>query len=395
MTEYRIRTDSRIGGTLLAIVFGVMGLFLLARGSSGVPRREATVLLTGGVFVVAMAVITALHVFLARLMLDEHSVTLRGVFGTRSLLVGDIAGYRLRGYEYTHLISRNGGRGLKISDSYQRQDDIARWIRERFEDLDVAGQQQDEKAIMADDHFGRTEDERRVRLERAKTFALGGSFLGVILLLWELLYPYAFLMIAALVMPWAVVYALWRSRGLIRLRVGRGSGYPSLLFPLLLPVATVLVAALRDYKIYAFPSKGWVMLAAMTVLTAALFLIVCARSVRPERRRALIVGLTVLTAAIYSYGSIVFINCYYDGNAPEQMRVRVVSKRVAHEKYRDSYYLGLSAWGKLSEDNDVNVSGLMYDAVHKGDSVTVNLQPGKFGIPWYWVNYAGVHSTRY
>lgn len=58
-----------------------------------------------------------------------------------------------------------------------------------------------------------------------------------------------------------------------------------------------------------------------------------------------------------------------------------MQKRISHGKHT-SHYLLLSNWGKEDDHEERDVSENFYDSVQVGDSIEVDVHPGKWGIPW-------------
>jgi len=390
MMEYRIAKGMRIFVFISLALFAVIGIyFLVALFVEHLTANQAGLSVFLGVFMLLFAAWGLMHVLRTRLTIDERAVTLQTGFRTKTILLKDIAGYRIAGYNQIFLVPKSGRRALQIPAGLERTKELREWVRMKFDNTNTLQEQEDTRTILADQQFGQTKDDRWMNLKRAKGIANAGSANGLALLLWVMLYPqpYEWVMIALLIAPWVAVYGTWYSRGLIRLTAKKGSGYPTLLLFILLPVMGLLYAVLRDYSIYDFPARGWMMLAATTLPVAGLCILACAKSIAPEDRKGLIVFFVVVISAVYSFGSIVFINCFYDRSEPEIWRAQVLRKRVSYGTYGTTadFYLELSAWGRFKTGEEVEVPKKVYNDVNNGDSVNIFLRQGKWKIPWYWV----------
>jgi len=51
-----------------------------------------------------------------------------------------------------------------------------------------------------------------------------------------------------------------------------------------------------------------------------------------------------------------------------------------------SYYITTTPWGRYTQPEEVRVSRSLYQGLQLGDSVNIYLQPGKLGIPWYFLD---------
>ena len=383
--EYRIGTRMRVIVFLCAVLFGGLGLFMMAGVFTG--QKPLGLFLVMGVFFLAFTLWMVLTVLKTRLKIDDQSITMQTAFTRRTLLLKDIAGYRLAGYNYMYLVPKARSRPIKISANFQGQKEIYDWVKMRYDDVDALQQQRDREDILTNEKFGETEDDRWFNLKRANNMVAAASANAIALLLWEIFYPqpYAILMILLLIAPWVAVYGTWYSRGLIRLTKKKGSGYPTLAMLMILPIVGIIVAILRDYKLYEFSSGNWVVLGVVSVAVTVLFVIFCMKALAAERRKWLVVLFILFFSALYSFGLLVFYNCYYDRTEPQGWRVPVVGKRISTGRYSDTYYLQLGAWGRWEEGHDVDVPKKMYNAVDRGDTLNVFLRQGKLGIKWYWV----------
>jgi hypothetical protein len=92
----------------------------------------------------------------------------------------------------------------------------------------------------------------------------------------------------------------------------------------------------------------------------------------------LIVG--TLAALAFSYGSIIYINCYYDNSTSILRIVPVTDKRVSTGKHT-SYYITLDAWGNYPEDEH-SIDKKLYNSVDIGTEVKVYELNGSLNIPW-------------
>jgi len=389
MMEYRIAKGMRVFVYISLALFAFMGIYFLVAVFGDLPANQVALSLFMGIFMILFAVWGLAHVLRTRLTIDERAVTLRTGFRTKTILLKDIAGYRIAGYNQLFLVPKSGRKALQIPTGLERAKELHEWARARFDNTNMLQEQADTQEILADQRFGQTQDDRWLSLKRAKGIASAGSANGLALLLWVMFYPqpYEWLMIILLIVPWVGVYGTWYSRGLIRLTAKKGSGYPTLLLLILLPVVGLLYAVLRDYSIYNFSGKGWAILVAATLLTSAICIIACAKSIAPEDRKGLIVFFVIIMSAAYSFGSVVFINCFYDRSEPEIWRAQVLQKRVSTGNYgtTSNYYLELSAWGRFKKGEDFEVPKKVYNDVNNGDTVNVFLRQGKWNIPWYWV----------
>ena len=109
---------------------------------------------------------------------------------------------------------------------------------------------------------------------------------------------------------------------------------------------------------------------------------VCRKVIKKEGEKLFIVCGIFVLAGIYSYSLLIFSNCYYDKSAAEEWPVKVVNRRIFDSRTK-SYHLTLSPWGRFKNDNEIEVSGRYFDKVQDADGITVYLEKGIWGVPWY------------
>jgi hypothetical protein len=92
---------------------------------------------------------------------------------------------------------------------------------------------------------------------------------------------------------------------------------------------------------------------------------------------------------VYSFGTIVHLNCFYDKSIPEAFTVKIISKRmsVSNDRYskRTWYYFKLSPWGQQTKEDEVKVSREFYNEMNENDEVKINFKKGKLGVSWFMV----------
>ena len=335
------------------------------------------------VFFFVFPVCLVLSIVRTQVTIDDHSVTVRNIFGTRTLLQRDIEGYRIIVGNRLLLVHKAGDRSLRMPSNLERQRELVKWARTRFDNLGGNEPWRERKAILANEAFGDTEDARWMSLKRAKSLASAGTVNAIGLLLWEIVYPEPreWLMIVLLAAPWVAVFAIWYSKGLIRLASRKGSIYPSLILLLVVPVVGILMAILRDYMVYLFAAREWMLVGMGGLITAAICIIACRKAI--EKEKILPFFCILVISCAYSFGLIFITNCYYDRSVPAHWRVRVLNTRVSTES--KLHYLELSAWGRFGQGNSEEVTEDLYNGINAGDSVNIYVGQGKWKIPWYWI----------
>jgi hypothetical protein len=386
MMEYRVAKGWRIFSLTIAVGLLILGVVLIERSFAFQQAQSKMPLVIFGVILIPFAILiyreTAMHL----LTIDDQSVTLRRGFYTRSIRLADIDGYRRGEKNALYIVSKNGGKQVRISDYLENRKELVEWLKEKYTDLDARRVEEETKEILEDDRFGGTAEEREIKLKNARQVARGGIAVSFLVFLWVLFFPEPFevLMLVTFALPLAGLYAVWHYKGLLRLVVKKTSAYPSALYLLFMPVLAAWVSILRGYELYPVPGSAWRMMIVIAVLLAGIGVLACRAVLSTDENTRIGYLLILLIAGLYSYNIVVFSNCYYDRVRPERYRVQVLSKTLSRGK-STSYHLHLSSWGIYGEGRSVSVARTFYNAVDVNDSVSVYLKPGKWNIPWYRV----------
>lgn len=83
----------------------------------------------------------------------------------------------------------------------------------------------------------------------------------------------------------------------------------------------------------------------------------------------------------FSFGTIVFINCWYDKSAPDYYNAEVLGKRISSGK-STTYYIELAPWGPQKKNEEVSVNKNLYNDLEVSDGVDIYYKKGLLNIPW-------------
>lgn len=385
MMEYQISKGWRIFSGLLAAALLVGGILLIVHSFNAVLGSKPAFFLMG-----AILSPVALYLFISsavtRLTIDEYSITIKRAYSSRSIPLKDIEGYRRGEKDSLYIVPKDGVKSMRIPINLERRSELIEWLEEKYPDLDLIELEKETQQLLDNDRFGLTKEERKTNLARARRVAGIAWFVSAGLFTWVLIYPepYEFLMIALLAAPLVAIYTTWYFKGLMRLTKTKSSPYPTVVIPALLPTFGILLRAIIGYDLYAFQKPAWTLLLVASVLVTLIVIGACREGLRGEKAKALLYVCIFVVAGAYSYGAIVFTNCFYDRSVPEKFRVQVTGKWISGGK-STSYYLKLSPWGRFEKGKQVTVSKSFYGRMETGDSLSVFLKQGKWNIPWYRV----------
>lgn len=226
-----------------------------------------------------------------------------------------------------------------------------------------------------------------IRLKSAKQLATAGGTVGLLLFLLAIcdVGSYQWLMLVMLGIPWLAVGLTWYFKGIFRFYYSRRSMYPSLSVMALLAEMAALIVVFGSYGIYEWDKKVWILLAVVSVLVFLVWAVACRAAIAEEKDLFGTSAALMVAVVLYSFSALIFTNCNYDQSTPQIWRVAVNSKHVSYSRYSTKYDLSLSPWGRFTKGESVQVPSSFYYGVARGDSVSVYLRAGEWGIPWYQV----------
>lgn len=155
---------------------------------------------------------------------------------------------------------------------------------------------------------------------------------------------------------------------------------------IVLPTWTIMARVFFDYRIdsYSALAVSGSVLFGMIAL-AVLFTHSLKLSANFPRNVAVIL-LLIGNLALYSYSTVVALNCRFDYSEPLKYSVTVIDKSIIRIRRAEICYLKIRPWGPHKEVEDIRVDYYQYRDVEIGGQITIIYYEGLFGIRWYDVN---------
>jgi hypothetical protein len=384
--EYRIDKRMRLFMTAVCALFALLGLACLIQAFLPPADKQDTALVVMGAFLTLLGLFLFLQVIKSRLIINNKGVYLQEAFRTRSLLLDEIAGYGYFSKNRRLVIIPKSPKQKKIiiSNFMEGRRELEIWLA-RFPNLDAVKYEQEADQIFSNEQLGASESERLVRLKKARTVANAGNTVGIASLVWAWMspQPYDWAIITAFILPWVALYISWHFKGLIRFGAQKASPYPSMGGLVFLPVVGLWLRVLIDYPMYE-PAGVWVPVLATTALLAMVCLYISNKLFGGMKKNPVAWLILLVVTFTYSYGLVIFTNCYYDGSAPKELRVTVNGKRI-NKGRTTTYYLSLDAWGRYTEEQEVSVKKALFEKINEGEQVHIYLFGGRWHMPWYHI----------
>lgn len=322
----------------------------------------------------------------SRVIVDDQRISLRSMFSNRELLFDDIRGYRV--HENYIFVEPNaeGKKKIKISTYFEKTDEILEWLSSNYPNLDYLTIEQEQRAILESEGFGRTTVEREEKLNRARWTSKILNWLGGIVAVWTLFVaqPYEYSILTSIAIPIASIVVLKMYGGLIRIDDRRDSAYPTIFWAVLSTSLGLFLRALLDFNIFEYKNI-WLPSGLITLFFIAFLLIGNSEfKFKMARDYFAILSLSLFLFG-YSYGSVVVLNCYYDNSVSDQFKSKILSKRIDSGN-TTTYYFELEPWGNQTEIDEVSVSKNLFDQLEANDTARIYFNKGLFKIPWFEIS---------
>lgn len=335
---------------------------------------------------IAIIIFGLIDTIQGRIIIQQDRIIAISLFKQRELKLDEIIGYTINeNYIFIEPIS-NTKKRIKISKYIGGYDEILLWISQQLPDLETQSAMIEEQRILSDDNIGWSTEMRAEKLAKARKTAKIINWCAGISFAWVLFYPspYQYALLPAIIIPIIAMIVLKFSNGLIKFDEKKGSAYPTIIHAFIFPSLALMLRAVLDFDIFDY-SK--VFLPTTVFAIFLLFVLFLKQQEFKFKSKQDVVAVCVATVfvIIYSFGTIIHVNCFYDQSNSKQYSAQVLSKRISSGK-TTTYYFKLSPWGPQLEENEVSVDEENYNHVVEGAEVKIYYKTGLLEIPWLIVS---------
>jgi len=225
-----------------------------------------------------------------KLIIEKDKIINIGIFKTKKLNIDNVKGFKVN-KNYLSFFSKNKrDKKIKVSTYVGRFGELLSWSEQQFNNLDLDEFVSEEKEILENKEFGRTQEEREDSLVKAKKTTKIINTISWIVALSTWFYPhfYQIQIILCAILPIIGLFIYKTSKGLIRLDEKPNSPYPNIHSTLIIPSLTLLIRALVDFTIFDY-SNLWSLI--LTIIAVFGVLILKDSNVQYDFKK----GLTYLT----------------------------------------------------------------------------------------------------
>lgn len=328
-----------------------------------------------------LGLFSAAHILLFEITLYSDRLEWRGTFKWRTIQRDQISGWRILPVQGSRILElamhHSSNWPVQIPLYFVPDAAFAEWLG-AVPNLDEKEQAESKAEIENNPAFGMSKDERLASVDRARIVTRSATGLVVFLIAWAIFAPLGreAARLALIAAPWALLLAVWGSRGRIRLNEVRNDRHPSILLPCLLTFPVLGLFALADCELLFWRPVIFPMIAYGLLLSAF------ALAADASLRNKLAVGVFVIVISM-SFGPVIELNMLVDNATPTLFRYVVREKWVTRGKHA-SYNIAVDRTSADSPDIDTtHVSRAVYARSNVGDPFCIALHEGALSIPWF------------
>lgn len=386
MQTFRISRRTRVWFNLLSLGFlaaSIAGIVWVISEQTGIGLM---VLCLAFASFGAMGVIGLLSTYRSLVEISEEKIRVVYALSTKELRLNEIAGFRLtqpgRHSPYPTLLlipKQPKSRRLKIDLFHERRGEILTWAAVKLRNLDVAEHASELAAIAADERLGFNQEQRLLRVRKARRIVNVFNVLAVGAAGWAFFAPrpYGWVMGLLIILPLIACVLRQTLPHAVRFDGKNTSAYPQVCLIFMLPALALSLRSFLDADILHW-SSFWIPWLTVGLAVTAWII----SSAKEMRAAAFFFTLLPFTLA-YSYGAVIHVNCFYDHSATQTHLTTVLSKREARGK-GTQYHLKVAPWIDQTE-REVRVGPQTYARHHPGSQASIHIQKGALSIPFYFV----------
>lgn len=373
----------------LKIVFGIIalsiiGFLIVLITSVGLTTKPGLVIYFAVILIFPLLAI--ISKIIRKVIVSADSIISVRLFGRRELLTSNVKGFRIgdKIINIEPLSATDKKIVIRGFSDLGNHEDLTRWLRENFTDLDAKDLHEEQNKILHDSTLGITEKERKDKLSKARQIAVGYNITGAVLGVAGFFMVEKPVVLALLVIyPLLAIVVMKVSRGLIKfVSSKKKSVYPSVLIGFYLPALVLFITSIVKYDIFNYQAVWPIAIGVSVAVVILLGLTGINKSASSVNGQVVFM---IVLSCLYGYGSTVGVNCSFDESKPQVYNATVIDHHLQKGK-STTYYLMLSPWGPRHEPAEVTVGRSLYQQVAVGQTVDVNYRKGFLNIPWYSVS---------
>jgi hypothetical protein len=376
--EYRLSTYMKCLYGGVGIVLFIFFIYILATvndHNSMVGFLFSTLSLTGSVLIFVNLVRRSV-------VINSQTITCTSLFSRKQLELDEIKGCRVETkIIYIEPVAEDRP-AIRIGNyiDFKNSDQLAAWCRDNFKDLDALDLEKERNDAMNNPELGTSEQERTHMLKKARNLSYTYNGVGLLLSFMMIFFHFTVGIVLLLVYPVLGILVMSTSKGVIKfLSNPKRSINKHVEIGIAMPGFLLLITSFTEYHVV---ETSQLLLPAISI-SAILFWLFYKTGINPSMGSIPAqVFFMIIFALVYGFGSIRQINCAFDHSKTEIYGATVTGRRISRGR-STAYYLRLTPWGPVENEEETEVHRSFYNKTGIGDTVKVNLEKGLLNIPWF------------
>lgn len=254
-------------------------------------------------------------------------------------------------------------------------------LSQRFRNLEIDETIAEREALLHNEQFGTTEEERVDFLKNAQKTANSWSLIAVAVSALPLLVPRpsTIELLLPIIFPFVLLVVCFRSKGSITVFAPAKSGLPNIalgLFfgPMLYMLGAIFKNSILDYHHLLPP------LLVIGLIYGGILYGCIRTSPKPLLTRSGLWIIISMLSFFYAIGSVIWTNRTFDRGEPVTRRAVILNKRWSASAFVFyDYYVKVNDWQPPAKPVDIELDRALYDRYQPGDSLLITVRPGFWG----------------
>lgn len=274
---------------------------------------------------------------------------------------------------------------IKISKFFKNFNEILAILSQNFQHLEILPKKIEDEEILYNENFGPTKEIRGRNLLKAKKISTTINWAAALSAFLAFIYPfpYVYALFANILIPLFALFVIIKMDGLIHIEDRENSVYPNQVNAFVFPSLALIYRVLADYNILYYSNLWWPVI----LITVTIFFILFSikyKVIANNKQNNFLFIILLFFFFIYSYGTVVFINCYFDNSTPKIFTAKVKNKLI-NKGNTNLYYLQLSAPEYPTDNVDIKVKKALFNKIKVNEKIQVVVKSGKLNIPWMYI----------
>lgn len=317
--------------------------------------------------------------------ITQNEVIKRNTFINRRIPIKTIKGYKITDYYFYIYPSSNQHKRIKQDYFLEDVNWITDWLKNNFDDLNTIQKHEDEKELTKSLKFGRTEEERKKYLQKAKVCSYLINAITAVAFVGFFFKDYSQIMIVlCTIIPILSLVLVIVFKGMIQFVSEPKDPRPMILYASMFS-SLLLYLIIADFGTYDNTKLYYY---SLCVFVPIILVIISSSDIHFKKstlgKDISLLFLASFTFITYSYSFTKSVNIILDNSPGNIFYAKVLDKRIIIDnKKNKKYQIKLAPWHIHQSTEPERISQDHYNSISPGDSLKIISKKGSLNIEWY------------